>query len=234
MVDSTNTSTNTSTNPPVNQTTKNLAAIPFGAVIGNPLKAVIEAQGIAAKATVDFIQAVGFKPKPTTNFEDPFAVATKTDGTVDDADVGEIRNVVFKYQKSNADGTTDKVELTVPILTIIPIPFIRVDKMTIDFTADLAEINIESQKTSDESNRQRSNKGQGYRWRRWWHWGGRYDYNASYSNTHKSTASSSARHKTAYTMDVNVQAVQDDVPGGLSRVLSILENAIDDKPVVEE
>ena len=39
-----------------------LAAIPFGTLIGAPLNAAIEAQAKAAMTTVEFIRAVGFKP----------------------------------------------------------------------------------------------------------------------------------------------------------------------------
>jgi hypothetical protein len=55
-----------------------LSAIPFGALIGGPMTAAIEAQSKAAMASVEFIRAVGFDEE------------------------GNELNVVFKY-KSGPD-----------------------------------------------------------------------------------------------------------------------------------
>jgi hypothetical protein len=108
----------------VNNTLKN---VPFENIIGGPLKAAINAQSIAAKATVDFIQQVGF-------------ISSNEPNESKDQDYGESRNIVFKYTTTNSDGTMRVAELSVPILTIVPIPYIRIDDMTIDFTANISEI----------------------------------------------------------------------------------------------
>ena len=41
--------------------TSALQAIPFGSIIGGPLKACVEAQALAAKTTWEFIQNVGWE-----------------------------------------------------------------------------------------------------------------------------------------------------------------------------
>ena len=44
--------------------TSALQSIPFGSIIGGPLKACVEAQALAAKTTWEFIQNVGINVKP--------------------------------------------------------------------------------------------------------------------------------------------------------------------------
>ena len=112
-----------------------ITSLPFGNIIGAPLRAAIEAQSVASKATVDFIQTVGFKPKdPET---DPFAF--KENEEEKDADMGDLRYVTFLYQVKGADGIETDASLRVPVLTIVPIPFLRIDEMTIDFMAKITE-----------------------------------------------------------------------------------------------
>lgn len=203
--------------------TETLSAIPFGMLIGGPLKAAIEAQGLAARATVDFIKAVGFEPPPA-NEPDPFSIEPEAP----QPELGAIRNVAFSYQVERGDGTRQLATLTVPILTIVPIPYIRVDEMTIDFTAKILEQQV--QKTSSSSESSSSNSvGYSQSWGfGWWWWGANssVNYNASYSSKHTQSSSSASKYQTEYTMNVHVRAVQDDLPAGLSRVLSILSDSI--------
>ncbi len=95
---------------PQASSTNQLGALPFGSLIGGPLNAAIEAQAQAALSSVDFIQKVGLT-------ED-----------------GAVQNVKFKY----VDSTSKDVTLEVPLLTIVPVPFIRIDDMTIDFKANIS------------------------------------------------------------------------------------------------
>lgn len=46
--------------------TSALQAIPFGSIIGGPLKACIEAQAMAAQTSWQFIQEVGLNTNPET------------------------------------------------------------------------------------------------------------------------------------------------------------------------
>ena len=195
----------------VNETLK---ALPFEHLIGSPLKAAIEAQSLAAKATIDFIQQVGFTaPEPYTDSEGKIKKK---------ADYGEVRNVVFKYTATNDDGTQRVAELTVPILTIIPIPYLRIDNMTIDFTANITETMTEKTKTQSNSNK---SGGAGAVLPFWIP--AKVGFKASVAKS--SSSSSSSRYKTEYTMAIHLTAVQDDIPAGLGKVLNILESSIKEK-----
>lgn len=187
-----------------------LTSLPFGNIIGGPMKAAIEAQALAAKATVDFIQTVGFTA-PTSG------VSLDASG-----DWGVLRTLQFEYAQHNVDGTEQTATLTVPVLTVVPIPHLRIDEMTIDFMVKITEEYKNSHDGTTEAKFDTSASGGFKPW-----WGGvNANFNASLSVKHSSTSSSSSRFQTEATMNVHVRAVQDSIPGGLQRMLTILENAI--------
>ena len=169
-----------------------LAAIPFGALIGGPLNAAVEAQAKAARTSYDFIKNVGFE--------------------VDNAgNIGAVRMVSFTYEAGGVETT-----LKVPLLTVLPIPFLRIEDMTIDFKASMSVSTSTEDKTSDSINKSISASV-----------GGRYmfvkaEMSASYSSKKDSSSTRDSKYSVEYTMDVHVHAVQDDVPAGLSKVLGLL------------
>jgi hypothetical protein len=209
-----------------------LTALPFGAVIGGPLKAAIEAQALAAKTTIDFIKAVGFEPPRASNEPDPFSIEPSP--SPQEPQLGPVRNVTFTYQVERSDGTKQLATLSVPILTIVPIPYIRIDEMTIDFTAKIMEQQVQKQSSTDESTSASSSGGSGSLNIGFWWWGASssFNYNASYSSKHSQSASTASKYQTEYTVNVHVRAVQDDLPAGLSRVLSILADGIKESRVL--
>jgi hypothetical protein len=203
--------------------TDTLTALPFGAVIGGPLKAAIEAQALAARTTIEFIEKVGFEP-PAPAKPDPFSLAFELDPAKKTSSLGPVRNVTFSYESTKADGTVEQVSLTVPILTIVPIPYIRIDELTINFTAKIQEQQVNTSTVTSE-NSSANSSGASFR-AGWWWWGGSVNYNASVSSKNTSTVSSASKNQTEYTMNIHLRAVQDDMPAGLAKVLNILEAGI--------
>jgi len=179
---------------------QSLQSIPFSNLIGGPLMAAVQAQAVAATTSVEFIERVGF-----------------------DAPVGNVRpvkSVTFQYAKTDDVGGSQNFQLTVPILSIVPIPYLRIDEMTIDFTAKLNDM-IES--TDSSSN----NFGISGSASASWGWG-RASIRASYSSSHSNSSRSVSSAE--YTMNVKVRAVQSEVPGGMAKILDILETVITEKP----
>ena len=193
-----------------------LKQIPFAHLIGAPLKAAIESQALAAKTTVDFIKEVGFKA-PASG--DPVDIALET---TEDADIGEVRNVTFQYVKKDDEDNESSFELTVPILTITPIPYIRIDEMTIDFSAKLTDSVVDT-RTSSTAVEATVSGSYGSFWTP-------VKVNFRVSASYKTSASTTAAQKREYKMDIHVRAVQDDMPAGLSKILDILEDAIKNQP----
>jgi hypothetical protein len=87
-----------------------LSNLPFKNIIGGPLTAAVQAQAVAARAIVDFVRAAGLK---------------EVNGRIEGLDVR------FAYR----DGGGKSRRVRVPILTVIPIPFIVIDTADIDFNA---------------------------------------------------------------------------------------------------
>lgn len=172
-----------------------LAAIPFDSLIGSPLGAAIKAQATAAKSTVDFIRAVGLNKDASGNME---AIT-----------------VVFSYQKG-----ASTVNLIVPLLTIVPIPYIRIDNMDIDFKANISASSSTSSTETDSTSFGGQVSGSID------YWVASVSFSANYSSKKDSTATANSAYSVEYTMDVSVHAVQDSMPAGLAKVLNILQESI--------
>lgn len=104
----------------------------------------------------------------------------------------------------------------VPILTMLPIPFIKVDIITIDFNAKISsmETRTESTDAAIAGNLQVQ--------QRWPGGAARLNVSASYK---KSTASGASVERT-FSMQIHVQASQDEMPAGMEKLLNLLEGAM--------
>lgn len=176
-----------------------LSALPFKNIIGGPLTAAIEAQALAAKTTVDFIQAVGLQQ-----------VNGKYEAT----------NIQFTYQ----DSTGLFRRLTVPLLTVIPIPFIVIDTVDIAFKARIA---ASAQQSSEDSSSTEAKIAGSASWRGW---GARIAVSGSYSAKKDSKASQESKYSVEYTMDVSVHASQSGLPQGMAQILNMLQDGITNQP----
>lgn len=92
-------------------------------LLGAPMAAVVQAEAIAAKATAEFIQDVGF---------------TKSNSAADE-DFGIVRNITFTYNRVEADGNSSMSSISVPLLTVIPIPSLKVAEAEIEFDLALSQ-----------------------------------------------------------------------------------------------
>lgn len=182
-----------------------LGSIPYGTLIGAPLTAAVEAQALAAQSSIDFIRSVGFE------------------NADDSASFGPVRQVAFTYTNRDTETGTDRtVTLNVPLLTIVPIPYLRIDEMTIDFTSKITEEMLRTTKrdTSVQADASLSVKYSSFLSPV------KVGFKASVSVKHSSSAATSNRYKTEHTININVRAVQDDIPRGMERILEIMESAI--------
>jgi hypothetical protein len=189
----------------MNYANRILGSIPYGTLIGAPMTAAVEAQALSAQTSIDFIRSIGFE------------------STDDGVGFGPIRQVTFTYSRRNTtDGTDDTVEMKVPLLTIVPIPYLRIDDLTIDFTSKITEEMLRSTKR-DSSTEAEAELSINYS-----HFLSpvKVGFKASISTKHSSSTATSNRYKTEHTININVRAVQDDLPAGMSRVLDILESSI--------
>ena len=193
--------------------------LPFSHLIGGPMSAAIEAQAQAAATTIDFMRQVGFAPAPDSEPDEE-----------DNPDIGAARTISFNYSVRTEDNPDEErdVSLTVPVLSIVPIPYIRIDEMSIDFTAKISELQQHKSVAKSEQT-----EGRAYRVKakfKFWRFSASASMSGSLSSSHSQSSTQSSKYKTELTMNVHVRAVQDDMPAGMSRVLSILEKTITERP----
>ena len=80
------------------------------------------------------------------------------------------------------------MSLTVPLLTIVPIPYLRIDELTIDFMVKITEEVRSTEKKDSETAFQAGANG-GFK--SWWN-PVSVDFNTSLSTKHSSTGTSSS------------------------------------------
>lgn len=181
--------------------TSALQAIPFGSMIGGPLKACIEAQAMAAQTSWQFIQEVGLNTNPETGEK-------------------EAVNVSFQFLQS---GRT--VQLNVPLLTIVPIPYIAIQNIDINFKANISASSSSVQESSSSETLDAG--GEGSTKLGFGIFSVQTNMKANYSSKKDSKATQDSRYSVEYTMDVAVKAEQDSMPAGLAKVLELLGSSLD-------
>ncbi len=217
-----------------------LASIDFESLIGGPLIAVIHAQAQAAMTTVNFIKEVGFK-KPTnaggiipgtdSGTEEPIYVSFKFPKEISPYVPAQPAQPAQPATPTSpavpavpavaaVSATYEVHELRVPVLTMLPIPYIRVDTTTIDFNAKINS--IEYRKTDTNFKMDASlevNAG--------WLFG---SAKLKVSTAYQKTTTEGSQVERTYSLAVHVKAVQDEMPAGMEKLLQILENAITSYP----
>jgi hypothetical protein len=220
------------TNPPSIQSeaVQLMGQIPFGAILGAPLVAAVGAQAAAAQACVDFITKVGLDGNTVRTARFDFVRSVPTD----DAEASARKALGFPdgalsddQQKQLADKIAaigpmadTRVSVTVPLLSLMPIPFIRIDNLTIAMKTSITAT-TESSGTNTTSNALEGKADGSVGWGPL-----KVGFSGSVSSKKDSTATSTSKYSVEQTIDVNIHATQDDVPAGLAKVLNILTENI--------
>lgn len=186
-----------------------LGSLNFRDIIGGPLCAVVEAQSQSAMATIGFIESIGFNRDKDTKA------------------ITSAREVTFKYksfvppQKSGEAGFTQDMQLSVPLLTLVNPPSLRIEKVVIDFNVKLTS--VERKQTTDQLSIgvEADAKG-GF---------GPFSAEIKANFSYQKKTEEGTEVNRSYTLGVHVEAVQDELPAGLDRVLTILENSIKATPI---
>ncbi len=202
-----------------------LQSLPLEYMLSAPLQGAIRSQALAAQTTVDFIEKVGLEEDANGNLT--------------------VRKVEFEYSKQvtnpadpAATPTVETNKLTVPMLAIVPIPYIRIQDLTVDFEFRVRETITTTSKTEiTTGNNTKTTVDTTTKLG-----GGFLSFLGGPSATIKANVTSqfnvSASYKTSNTqtqdrsawISMNMKAVQDTMPEGLSRVLTILNDSIVSQP----
>ena len=177
-----------------------LSSIDFESLIGGPLSAIVRAQAKSAMSTIDFIQSVGFDKHNN-------AIPLKF-------------KAVRSVPQDNGNYANVTHEMTVPILSALPIPFLRVESARIEFNAKITSMEYVDTKTSVGADA--SIEGEAG-----WGWG---SVKLKASASYKSTSRNGNQTNRSYSMNVVVNAVQDEMPEGMERILEFLTESVTSIP----
>jgi hypothetical protein len=201
-----------------------LQALPLEYMLASPLTAVIKAQALAAQTTIAFIEKVGLEE--------------------DNAGELSLRTAQFSFEQpvpdpANPGGTiVQAATLTVPLLSLAPIPFIRVSDLNVSFEFKIRDVTSNQSKfeitgkTGFESTTTATGQ-TGFGGGLIGFLGGasasgsveqKTNVTASVSATYQSSNRQMTDRSATFKMTMN--AVQDALPEGLSRVLTILNDTI--------
>ena len=149
--------------------------------------------------TADYIQSVGFE----------------RDETELDGSLGEPRYVEFKYV---VNGTTATME--VPFLVMVPIPYLEIEYVTIDFNAEITStVQTASESTAGlDVDVEVGRKG---------FFSPSVSFKAGFS-WQKEDSSSTAQTR-RFSLNIKVRASQAPLPEGTSRILTLLERLISEQ-----
>jgi len=185
---------------PANVAINAMQAIPFSSMIGGPLNACIEAQAMAARTSWEFIKEVGLN--------------------TDEKGQKSAVMVAFSFNRGGR-----MVQLNVPLLTIVPIPYIAINTIDINFKASISA----SSSTASETTEHTEAGGE---------LGAKAELNlglfsmeanlkANYSSKKDSKATAESKYSVESTIDVAVKAGQEGMPAGMAKVLELLGNSLD-------
>ena len=90
-------------------------------LIAGPLIAIIEAESQAAKTTLEYIEKVGFNAPASRSTENQMKV-------------GKLRMAEFTYRKLDQNNKLTDFKVSVPILSLVPIPIIQINQAKISFS----------------------------------------------------------------------------------------------------
>lgn len=173
------------------KSTNELINLDFSSLIGGPIQAAVTAQNSASLAQVEFIKSVGID------------------------DQSNIQTVTFIYDNQVQGEASDnnKVTINVPLLSMLNIPSLRIEEMTIDFNAKINS--VETSEISSALNVEGDaalNIGK--------------IINLKASAAYKKTNTSGLQVDKNYSMAIHVKVVNDDLPAGLDRLLNLLETSV--------
>jgi Protein of unknown function (DUF2589) len=172
--------------------------LPLEMVVATPLVAVAKAQAIAAKTTLDFVEGL---------CDAPGADGGRKPKTID-----------LSIQQQGPDGNK-KAVIKAPLLTIVPVPHLLIDSVTINFKYEVSQTFHDRSVTSSEAKIDVGTTGILSKF-----------VEASFHGNIAHTSSSENTTNRGGTLDIMIRASQSAIPVGLDRLITMLSQAIATPP----
>lgn len=120
---------------------RGIRSLPLHELIGSTLVAIVRADAEAAKATIEFIQAVGFGDSAS---EDENGNQSN-----------QLRLAEFRYQKRDENDQISEFVALVPILSLVPIPALQTKEARLAFSAKIIDITKDLEEAESASSASR-------------------------------------------------------------------------------
>ena len=183
-----------------NKSIGTLQGIPFKNLIGGPLSACIQAQNDAAMTSINFINNVCLN---------------------EDKETGE-KSAIYVSFSFIQNGR--KVVINVPMIAIVPIPYIAINSIDISFKATVNGVESESSSTETEyesKGTKKSTRKTGLFRKK------TTTINSTFSTKRDSKSTQDSKFSVEATIDVAVHAGQESMPAGMAKILEMLGAAMD-------
>ncbi len=183
-----------------NKSIGTLQGLPFDNLIGGPLSACIQAQNDAAMTSINFINNVCLN---------------------EDKETGE-KSAVYVSFSFIQNGR--KVVINVPLIAIVPIPYIAINSVDISFKATVNGVESESSSTETEyesKGTKKSTRKTGLFRKK------TTTINSTFSTKRDSKSTQDSKFSVEATIDVAVHAGQESMPAGMAKILEMLGAAMD-------
>lgn len=173
--------------------------LPMESLIGAPLQAACDAQTMLAGATARFIEEVGL---------------------VEENGKKVVRTVGFSFNRSAngeaGEASSEKVEMNIPLLAMVKVPSLAIDLVDITFDMEVKSSETQSE-IDDKKGELEAEMGLQI---------GPFSMKAKVKGSISSHKENTRSSDNSAKYHVQVRATQGEMPEGLSRVLDILNTAI--------
>ena len=173
---------------------REISNLDFASLIGAPLNAIVEAQAKSAIATANFIREVAF---------DKEGRAVTSD---------------FRYTRVGQDGRVQEYSLSVPFITMLPIPYVAIEHAEIEFNAKITSTRESSTSTNFGGELEAGIDGA-------WFKGASVSTKMSYQKQ----SASQEKEQRSFDMRVFVRLRSAEMPPGTERLLSALEGSVEER-----
>ena len=165
-------------------------------LLSAPLVAMIQADAQAARATVEFIEAVGFvAPEP---------------GAGEDREPGRLRMAHFRYQKLDENNDLKEFVVSVPLLALVPIPSLQIKQARVSLLARITDVAAEKPAAEPAA------PAGGIPARRL----------RIFAKPVASSGAKGREVRASFDLEVQISLGQADLPAGMEKVFNVLDQAI--------
>jgi hypothetical protein len=154
-------------------------------LFATPISALVQAEALAAETSANFIETFGF---------------VKQGGTPADS-LGSLKTVTFTYVTQDVNGENTKQELSLPVLSLVPIPLLQIKEASLEF-----DVKVTGIVPADEDGRLTSKQK-------------RYSFLAIFGRRPDDA-------KADVDMKIKVTLVQSDIPVGLTKLFQVMDNSV--------